>query len=294
MNSWIIFNGSLRIEKINMLVSKVSLEARKKGINIELVANDEISPLFDSNGKAGLMYTKDLIDPDFIIFWDKDIMLATHLEKMGYRLFNKSEAIQACDNKSLMHIQLANLGIKMPKTIIAPFAFGKHNIDEHYAKEIFNELGSSVVIKESYGSFGEQVYKAESITDFLSVVRRIDKKEFIIQEYIQSSFGRDIRINIIGDEIVGAMERSNQTDFRANITLGGKGSLTKLSNQQKEIALAAHNALNLDFCGVDLLFGENGDPILCEVNSNVNFLSYEEISGLNFSDILLNYIIKEL
>mgnify|MGYP002627967192 CR=1 FL=1 len=54
--------------------------------------------------------------PDYVIFWDKDIVLAKQLENMGLKLFNSSRAIEICDNKALTYVEL-NGKIEMPDTI---------------------------------------------------------------------------------------------------------------------------------------------------------------------------------
>lgn len=294
MKGWIIYNGALRIKKVEILVEKLSLEGKKKDIDLKLVKNNQLIPTYNSLGKAELNSIVELDEPDFIIFWDKDILLARHLEKMGYKLFNKREAIENCDNKALMHLKLSNLNIRIPKTIVGPFVFHQQNLKEQYYNVIFEELGSKIILKESYGSFGMQVYLINRKEELQSKLIEMGNRSFILQEYIDTSFGKDIRVNIVGDRIIGAMERTNSSDFRANITLGGVGKVVELDDRQKEIALAAHKALELDFSGVDLLYGKENEPILCEVNSNVNYVSFETASGLNFSSILLDYIMERL
>ena len=90
------------------------------------------------------------------------------------------------------------------------------------------------------------------------------------------------------------MLRESEKDFRANISQGGKGRLIDLTVEQELLALKAHKALGLDFSGVDLLFGENNKPILCEVNSNLNFLSFEELWGKSFGRKILEYVLGEV
>lgn len=294
MNGWIIYNGALRIKKVEKLVEKLSNECKKKGLNLRLVKNNQLMPIYSSLGKPEIKTIIDLDEPDFIIFWDKDILLAKHLELMGYRLFNSREAIENCDNKALMHLELSYQGIRMPKTLVGPFVFFQQNLSDEYFDRIFSELGQRIILKEAYGSFGMQVYQINSKEELQSRLIELGNRAFIMQEYIDTSFGRDIRVNIIGDKIVGAMERSNPSDFRANITLGGTGKFIELDDNQKEIALKAHRALKLDFSGVDLLYGKDNEPILCEVNSNVNYLSFEEASGINFSEKLLDYIMEKM
>lgn len=296
MIGWIIYNGTLDIPKIKELVFSIVDEAKKMNIKLEAVKNTEILPTYLNDGSAELIYLKDLEKPNFIIFWDKDVFLARHLEKMGFKVFNSSKAIEYCDNKGLMHLMLSNNNIAMPKTILSPMIFDSNLLNEECLMKAYETLGDSVIIKESMGSFGMQVYLINNREEFIEKVNKLCEKriEFIIQENIKSSFGKDIRVNIIGDKVIGAMLRTSSSDFRANISQGGKGEIITLTKEQEELALKAHKALGLDFSGVDLLFGENDKPLLCEVNSNLNFLSFEKIWGESFSKKILEYILGEV
>lgn len=294
MKAWIIYNGALKFNKITNLVDKLVEDGKELGIDFTLIKNNEILPKYDKLGKLGLLFVKEVPEPKFIIFWDKDILLARHLEKMGYQLFNSSKAIDVCDNKAMMHMELSKAGIKLPKTIISPFVFYEQKLTHEYMDMIFDELGHTIILKEAHGSFGMQVYKIDSKEHLAHKMIEIGAKPFIFQEYIKSSYGRDIRVNIVGNEIVGAMQRNNANDFRANITIGGLGSPYDLSQEQMEISLTAHKELGLDFSGVDLLFGEEGEPVLCELNSNVNFLSFEKALGINYGKKLLAHVLDSV
>jgi RimK family alpha-L-glutamate ligase len=295
MTGWIIYNGTLNIPKINKLVDSLIIEGEKLDIELKKVKNTEIIPTYNNEGKAELLYLKDLESPKFIIFWDKDVLLARHLEKMGFKVFNSSKAIEYCDHKGLMHLELSNSNIQMPRTILSPMIFDYLLNSEGYLVKCFDELGKDVIIKESKGSFGMQVYSIKNKEDFIKKVMDLNKRniDFIMQENTKSSYGKDIRVNIIGDKVIGAMLRESDKDFRANISQGGKGKLINLTIEQEELALKAHKVLGLDFSGVDLLFGENNKPILCEVNSNLNFLSFEELWGKSFGAEILKYILEE-
>ena len=95
----------------------------------------------------------------------------------------------------------------------------------------------------------------------------------------------------MGDQAVVSMLRENDNDFRSNISNGGHGSLYQPNKDFIDLALRATKALGLDFAGVDVMFGEGG-PILCEVNSNPQFASTLQATGVNLADYIANYIIK--
>lgn len=296
MIGWIIYSGTLKIKKIEDLVDNLVEVSKKFNIDLIKVKNTEVIPYYNEDGEGKIKLNRVLEKPEFIIFWDKDIYLAKHLENMGYRLFNNSKAIDNCDDKGLMHLALANKGIKMPKTYLSPMIFYPENIEDDYLISIFKDLKEDVIIKESKGSFGMQVYNIKSKEEFIKKVQELNirNSRFIIQENIKTSFGRDIRVNIVGNKVIGAMLRESTVDFRANISQGGIGKLITLNKEQEEIALKAHKTLELDFSGVDLLFDEKDKPILCEVNSNLNYLSFEKIWGKSFGEEIIKYIIEEM
>lgn len=282
MRGYLITNHYLVTEKYNELNLLLKESATKKGIELILKTNAEILSHFTIGGN---------IIPekvDFVLFWDKDITLCRMLESIGLKTFNSSQAIAACDNKGLTHAILNKTGIKMPKTVIAPLAFSKQDMTE-VCKAAACELGFPLIIKESFGSFGYQVYKAHDLYDAVELANAISPNPMIFQEYIAESEGRDVRLNVVGDKVICAMERSNKNDFRANITNGGKMKPYTPNKDECDIAIKATKALGLDFCGVDLLFGAEG-PLLCEVNSNAHIKNILDCTGINVADAIFEYI----
>ena len=103
-------------------------------------------------------------DADFVIFWDKDIAAARRIKRHGIPVFNTPDAIRICDSKSETTEALLSAGLPIPATLIAPMTY--ENVG--YTKDDFVEkavasLGLPIVIKECYGSFGEQVYLASTL-----------------------------------------------------------------------------------------------------------------------------------
>ncbi len=233
--------------------------------------------------------------PDFVLFWDKDIYLAQRLENLGIKLFNSSRAIELCDNKILMYQELAKHNIRIPKTFIAPKTFeGLGYTNLSFIDDIANQIGYPLVIKEAYGSYGEQVYLAENKEEAASIINKIGYKDFLVQEFIKSSCGKDIRVNVVRDQQIVSILRENKTDFRSNISIGGVGSRFEPEQEYVDLAIKASLALGLDFSGVDVMFGENNEPIICEVNSNPQFVSTLKVTNTNLADFIAFYIAEYL
>ncbi len=287
MRGWLVVNHYLDSKKFSELYAMLCESATKLNVSLEIKTTGEI--ICEVSSRFA-MYSL----PDFVIFWDKDIYVAQRLEKAGIKVFNSSKAIELCDNKILTAINLENK-VKTPKTIIAPRTF--EGID--YPKLDFLEyarktLHFPLVIKEAYGSFGKQVYLANDMDEASAIIKSLHHKEFLIQEFIATSQGRDVRVNVVGQKVVSSMLRYNPDDFRSNITNGGKMKPYKLNEQQKNMALKACETLGLDFAGVDLLFGEHDEPLVCEVNSNPHFKSSYICTGIDMSFYVIEYIIEKL
>ena len=58
---------------------------------------------------------------------------------------------------------------------------------------------------------------------------------------------------------------------------------------QLDMARKVMQMLKLDFAGVDILFGKNGEPVLCEVNSNAHFVNIYQCTGINAADAIIRY-----
>ena len=285
MKAWLVVNSFMDNQKFIKLYELLSVAFKKKNVSLEIKNASDISL------EVG---AKILNKPDFAIFWDKDIYLAERLEKEGVRLFNSSRAVLLCDNKILMYQELANKGIRIPRTFVAPKTFEGLNYSKRdFLNNAIKEIGFPIVVKEAYGSFGEQVYLANDIDSLNKIVDQIGYKDFLMQEFIASSKGKDIRINVVGNNAVVSMLRENDNDFRSNISSGGHGEKYEPKPEYLDLAVKAAQALGLDFAGVDVLFGKDG-PIICEVNSNPQFASTLKATGVNLADYIAEYILNNL
>ena len=288
MRGWLIVNGFLKTQKFERLYTLLQNAAQKRKITLEIRTGDTLL--------GELQADKNVVNlPDFVIFWDKDVYLAKRLTELKVPLFNGVTAVEICDNKILTVLALLKNGVKTPKTVVAPKTFeGVGYTDLAFLTNAEKTLGYPMVIKEAYGSFGLQVYLAENRNAAEKIVRRIGYKDFLMQELIAQSRGKDVRANVVGGQVVCAMLRENEADFRSNVTNGGKASAYTLTKEQERTAVQAAKAVGADFAGVDILFGKEGEPIVCEVNSNPHFESTLKATGVDLSEHIIDYIIKRL
>ena len=260
------------------------------GADVTIYKNDDFGLSTDENG-IRLTFK----DVDFVIYLDKDKYLLEALTLSGIKVFNTREAIENCDDKVLTYLALAKANIPTPATYPAPLCYKPGStVPKAALYRIATELSFPIIVKESFGSLGKGVYLAKDEKELETLANRLIDHPHLFQKFVSTSYGKDVRVIVIGGEVVGGMIRQSENDFRSNVAAGGRAEKYGLSGEIKEIALKAHKALGLDYSGVDILFGENGKPIVCEVNSNAFFRSFEAVTHVNVARKYAEYVLSKI
>ncbi len=226
---------------------------------------------------------------DVVLFWDKDTRLARALESAGVSVYNSAAAVALCDDKSETHRVLAEHGVPMPKTLLAPMTYVEvAEPIEPFLTTAERELGFPLVVKECFGSLGEQVYLAKTREQLHELVYGMRHRPFLLQEFIRDAAGEDKRLYVIGDRVVAAMKRVNPSDFRANIAHGGKALAYTPTSEETQLAVRCCRLLGLHFGGVDLLRGE----LVCEVNSNAQMAGITACTGVDVAGAIVEEVLR--
>ena len=115
----------------------------------------------------------------------------------------------------------------------------------------------------------------------------------MLQQYISRSFGRDVRVWVIGNSVAGSVLRYSDTSFLSNYAQGGEDMQYEIDSEIKDLALRSTQALGLEFAGVDILFDEGGYTV-CEVNGNAGFRTISSVSDKNIPYQLFDYINRKV
>lgn len=290
MKGLLITNYYLQSEKFTLLADFFVSSFLEEGIQLIKKTNAEIKYDLNQNRDD---FVKDNGDYDFILFYDKDIVLASHLEHLGFKVFNSSKAIENCDSKIKTYLSLAKNNLLFPKTVIVPKAFYPHK-EADCLDHLLKDFSYPLIAKEEYGSFGGQVYLVDSLTKAKELMILKSPDQLIFQEFIESSKGVDLRVYVVNHQIVGAVKRTSKDDgFIANVTHGGVMEEYLLTKEEEKIAILASKALEIDFGGIDFLFGSNG-LLVSEVNSNAHFLNFFKATKINFATCIAKYVKNDL
>jgi ribosomal protein S6--L-glutamate ligase len=111
----------------------------------------------------------------------------------------------------------------------------------------------------------------------------------LLQEFIKESAGTDIRAFVVGGRVVASMKRQSlDDDFRSNLHKGGEGTVIKLTDEERKMAVKAAKAMGLNVAGVDLMRSERG-PLILEVNASPGF-GIEKVTSRDVATPIIEYL----
>jgi RimK family alpha-L-glutamate ligase len=264
-----------------------------KNISATVAHPDDIDIIVTHDIQSGLkLKGQDLHMPKLVLvrlgagILPFQLAVIRHFEQAGIMCINNSVSIETVKDKLRTSQILSRHSIPIPNTMMVRFP-----IDENLVK---NNIGFPCVVKVVTGSYGEGVYLCERQRDFKKLMEFVDnlgnKKTMIVQEYMGTRPGEDLRVLVIGGKVIGAMKRTApEGDFRANISGGGTGEGYPLTDKIEFLARETAKVLGLDIAGIDLLFDKDGFCV-CEANSNPGFSGFEKYCGVDIADQLTDYV----
>jgi ribosomal protein S6--L-glutamate ligase len=213
--------------------------------------------------------------------------IVRQLEMQGVYSVSSSIAITRSRDKLRSLQLLAKAGVGIPKTV---FSRNSTDIDS-----LMDKLGGTpVIIKLARGTHGNGVVLAETKKAAKSVLQAFylsndDGTNVLLQEFIKESAGTDIRAFVVGGRVVASMKRQSlDDDFRSNLHKGGEGTIVKLTEEERKMAIKAARAMGLNIAGVDLMRSERG-PLILEVNASPGF-GIEKVTGRDVATPIIEYI----
>jgi ribosomal protein S6--L-glutamate ligase len=222
---------------------------------------------------------------------DNHVGLIKQFELSGVKVINNHLGVMRAKNKIRSIQILKKYKIPSPKTYVV-------RSSEYIGQMVKNINSFPVILKSVTGSQGIGVLIVESQRGLRSIIELLVNNEnqapVIIQQYIKESSGKDVRIFIVGNKIVAAMERIavKKGEFRSNFSLGGKVKIAELTDEEKKMAIKAAKAFDLEVAGVDLIRTKNGPQIL-EVNSNPGLEGITQATGIDIAGKIIKYAVKK-
>jgi len=242
-------------------------EGAKQGLDIRLILTEEIRG----------------IDADFAIIRNRDCVLGEELEGRGIRCFNSSYVCKIGNDKWEMYRDFSVAGIPVMYTQLSklPYPFVMKPRDGHG--------GQNVMLIKNAEEYEEALEKI-SVRSRNSICQNNTDK--YIYQFVASETGRDIRVYVVGDTILTAMERkAGSEEFRANFSLGGTATEHALTEEELKLAAKVAEHIKADFVGIDIIYN-NGKPIVNEVEDAVGTRMLYANTDIDAVKEYINWIVK--
>ena len=201
--------------------------------------------------------------------------MARTLEHDGFKVVNSVKCNEICNDKWYNQIIFQRNDIKTPQTVLI-----RHSEGALFAAE---KLGNKypMILKTSIGSQGVGVMWVESPKALVGIVQLLYREDkyvdIILQEYIKTDY--DVRVIIVGGEIMGAMKRPIiDGDFRSNVSQGSEPEVHEITEMEAKESLRAAKSVDGDIVGVDFIPAKNREkdsPLFIEVNSTPGLMGIE-------------------
>ena len=235
--------------------------------NLRLFFLDSVPYLSHENTTLGL--------PCAVINRTQNHLLCKHIEIMGVRVFNNSLVSEICNNKMKTHQFLAKLKI--------PF------LDTELVKDNAESMRFPLVVKPVDGKGGDGVFLANNKSEYNIALNKLKGRECISQE-CSSLMGTDVRVYVIGKEIIASVKREATTGFKSNFTKSGKASVYQLSPSEVTLIDRVISGMAFDFVGIDFMFHDDG-IVVNEIEDVVGSRAVYALTDINIIAIYADYVV---
>lgn len=212
------------------------------------------------------------------------------LEFLDIPVINSYAVAERCGNKMVTSLLLKKHGVPTPKTY---FAFTSEE-----ATKMIENLGYPLVIKPIVGSWGRGVMplRDKDTTEAIIEMRDIEDgshdRIYYLQEMIKRP-PRDIRAIVVGDQVVGAMYRRSNGEFKTNIALGGNPELCEVTKEIEDLCIKASSAVGGGILGIDLMEDESRGMLIHEVNNTVEFKGIAKVAKKNIPEEMIKFALSQ-
>jgi len=204
------------------------------------------------------------------------LAVVNQLELMGVPVLNGAYGIAASRNKMQSLQLLAAAGVRVPRTVMASDPSGLRDMVKLVG-------GVPVLVKLLAAKEKSGVMICESLQSLEAALEAILGlgQNIVVQQYLRGAKGRDLRVLVVGGEVVAAMRRTPPLGrFSRDLRHGAQFEKAELPVSYARAAVAAARVMRLEVCAVDML-DVKGRPRVFEVNSSPSIREAEAACGVD-------------
>ena len=117
------------------------------------------------------------------------------------------------------------------------------------------------------------------------------EKNLLVQRYVASARGRDLRLFVVGERVVAAIRRTApEGELRSNLHHGGRAEALEPDGELCSLATDAAHALGLGVAGIDVLEAPEG-PLVVEANASPGLEGIEDATGVDVAGAIAEHAV---
>ena len=255
------------------------------GLDVQAVVLSELVLGMDENGQPTCLRNGKPVHPVAILSRQRDAFISEHFERMGVPVFNNAKVCRICNDKRITYQFLQ--GLPIPRSV-----FLSPNQKEPPAGTQF-----PVVLKPACSHGGDRILVVNNTEEWHAAAARI-LPETALQQSVVTEAGQDLRVYVLGGEILAGVMRTARSGVVSNFKQGGHVAFHELTDAERELAQAVIDRFEtagapLHMAGVDLLY-DHGHPVLGEVEDVVGSRMLYNTSDIDIVALYLTHIAKML
>jgi RimK family alpha-L-glutamate ligase len=207
------------------------------------------------------------------------------LEDRDIPVMNSPRALERTVDKFWTTALLEQAGLPVPETVVC------ERPDDAVAA--FRALGD-VIVKPLFGSMGLGMVRVSDAEMAFRVSRTLEAIRGVY--YLQRAVdhvGCDVRAFVVGDRVIGAIER-RAPGWRTNLARGGEARPLALSPEWTALALRAAHAVGAEYAGVDLLPARDGTVYVVEVNGIPGWRGLQEATSIDVAGAIVEHLLERV
>jgi len=212
------------------------------------------------------------------------------LKILGVLVYNDGQAVERTVDKAMTSFLLHHHQIPTPATWVCE---SRHHAQTVMLRETM--AGRSLVMKPLFGSQGLGVRKLDPESGLPVPMEQHVEGLYYLQNYIDSGEGawHDFRVFVINGQAVAAMARHGNS-WLNNVALGARCEAIAIDSEIAALALAAAKAVDIDYCGVDIIRDAEGNLFVLEVNSIPAWKGLQAVCDTNIAQALVDDFCSKL
>ncbi|NOT15525.1 MAG: RimK family alpha-L-glutamate ligase [Methylotenera sp.] len=211
------------------------------------------------------------------------------LVRQGVFIYNDVKAVERTVDKAMTSFLLRTHGVATPATWACESRAQVEKI-----RQIAQQRNWQLVLKPLFGSQGQGVRKLLAHEALPVPMQQYVDGVYYLQQFIETAnTPHDYRVLVVNHQVVAAMRRIGNS-WVNNVAVGGQCEAIVPSDAMVSLAIAASKAVEIDYCGVDIIQAATGEYYVLEVNSIPAWRGLQSVTNFNIAESLAGDFVSKL